>query len=187
MINKVIHSFNAIQVQHLFDDFTFIKWEEKDVDHLIKTNYSDKISYFKNISFWLKSDFVKTLILHRFGGIFINPNLEVQKNFYDKLDPLRLNILERYENNQIFIDDSMVACENNLNGMNYILDKMINNSLYEKIDKHNYKNYGFAEICKELFLKERESFNVLPHTQFNVKKSNVELFNKQTIYILNAA
>lgn len=185
MITKTIHSFDSIQCKNLFDNFVFIQWEEKDIEHLIKTHYSDKLSYFKNINFFLKSDFAKAIIIHRYGGIFINGNLKIQKNFYNELNPLKLNLLDRYEDNKLYIDDSLVACENNLNGMNYILDKLINNSLFENINKDNYKNYGFTEICKELFLKEPQSLNVLPHTKFNVNKSNIELFNNKTIYIIN--
>lgn len=185
MIDKIIHSFDNIRCQNLFDDFIFIHWEEKEVSDFLEKNYKDKLKFFKNINFYLKKDFVKTCILHRYGGIFISGNLDVQKNFYNELDPVRMNILERYENNQVALDDSMVASENNMPGTMFILDNIINNSLFEKVDKHNYNKYGFLESAKELRKRFLDGYNVLPHNQFNVKKTDIDLYNREQIYIIN--
>ncbi len=185
MIDKIIHSFDTISCQNLFDDFVFIHWTEKEVEDFITKNYEDKIKFFKNINFYLKKDFVKTCILHRYGGVFINGNLDIQKNFYKNLDPVRFNILERYENNKVSLDDSMVAIENNMQGLMIVLDSIINNSLFEKINKNNYKDYGFLNCVEELYKTSKDAFKVLPHTQFNVKKTDIDLYNKEQVYILN--
>jgi len=185
MIDKIIHSFDSIECQNLFDDFVFIHWTEQEVEDFLEKNYKEKMSFFKNINFYLKKDFVKACILNRYGGIFIESNLNIQKNFYKKLDPVRFNILERYENNQVALDDSMVALENNMYGLMMILDNIINNSLFEKVDKYNYKKYGFLECAKELYQTSRDAFNVLPHTQFNVKKTDIDLYKQEQIYIIN--
>jgi|TARA_A100000172_G_scaffold43781_2_gene26871 hypothetical protein len=185
MINKIIHSFDEIKCQKLFEDFIFIHWTEKEIKDFIEKNYKDKLKFYDNINFYLKKDFVKACLLHRYGGIFINKNLDIQKNFYNNLDPVRLNILERYENNQIQLDDSMVAIENNMQGLMLILDDIINDSLFENVNKSNYTEYGFLKSAKELYKNSRHAYKVLPHTQFNVKQTDINLYNKEQIYIIN--
>ena len=43
------------------------------------------------------------------------------------------------------------ACQNNHNYLNLFINKLIQNSLYEDIDKNNYKEYGASKIIKEVF------------------------------------
>ena len=131
MIDKILHSFEPIDYswRYLFDDFAFMRWDKK-----------------------LTNQFK---VLYDHGGIFIN-NVRPIKNFYNQLDQLKFNLLEKQiEKNKIALDISVMACEKNFIGCRLIL---------EELDKKPE-----LQIINEYFKKERESFNVLPWYENNVK------------------
>jgi hypothetical protein len=185
MIDKIIHSFDEIKCKSLFNGFVFMHWTEKETIKVIEKDYTESIKYLENINPFLKQDFLKFKILHRYGGIFINKNLNINKNFYEELQDEKISILEKYQDDQLFIDDSLIACQNNHNYLNLFINKLIQNSLYEDIDKNNYKEYGASKIIKEVFNDNKKDFGVLPHYKFNVSKSELKIFNKNEIYIIN--
>ncbi len=134
MIDKILHSFKPIDYQwrFLFDDFAFMTWDKN------KTN--------------------EYKVLYDHGGIFFN-NVRPIKNFYNKLDQRRFNLMEtKIGENKVSLNTNIIACEKNFYGCKLILKE-----LDEK---------PALQIINEYFKKERESFNVLPWFENSVKQVN---------------
>lgn len=123
MIDKILHTHNPLtkEQKNLFPDFVFITWPK------------DKSKY---------------QILWRYGGIFMHEIVPL-KNFYNYLDPVKLNIIERKLEKGFALSTNLVASEKNLPGLKYIVK-----DLEDKTE---------GEVIKKWFEKERDGFSILPY------------------------
>lgn len=95
--------------------FKFIFWDEKLIHKLIKNEYNNFYSKFINedISIIQKIDLAKYIILHKFGGIYIDLDMIYIKNIEPLID---------FENNKITVS----KINFNVNWIEFILLKIIN-------------------------------------------------------------
>tara|TARA_R110000765_G_scaffold29753_1_gene70828 strand:- start:335 stop:904 length:570 start_codon:yes stop_codon:yes gene_type:complete len=186
MIAKIIHSFSPIHESwKALPHFAYINWEEKEVEALLEKHYPSYFAELKNMNYYLKKDFVKFIILNRFGGMFVNHSLELKKDIYPKLHPMKINVLEKYLNHSVVLDDSLIAVERNYKGMMIFADEIINNNKFENITKENQNTFNGHGLCSQYLSRGNKDFFILPHYQFNVKKNQLHLYNEKEIFIVN--
>lgn len=81
-------------VEH-FQGFNYKMWSDEDLEQLIRTQYpwflSQYLSYPSTI---MRVDAARYFILHAYGGIYIDMDFEIYKNFYSQLPQDKVSIVE---------------------------------------------------------------------------------------------
>ena len=72
------HLKNAQRSWHLFNpDFQYILWNSSMVDHLIQQHYPSQWTLYNSYSRWVqRADFARYVILHHYGGIYVDIDIE---------------------------------------------------------------------------------------------------------------
>jgi hypothetical protein len=126
--------------QSKFIDFEFKFWnDQEDIDKLIHSYYPEFSSLYNLFPFQImKIDFARLCILHKFGGIYMDMDYYVYKNFYDKLDG-RVGFLENLTE-----EYTSASCEN---------------SLMYSLEKHELL-YELMKYVKACFIHHRNQFQL---------------------------
>jgi len=121
-----------------FLNFEHMIWDMDDLNRLVSTHYPqflDLMNWFpENIS---RYDFCRYLILHKFGGIYMDMDLYVVNNFYDDLNE-GVNLIESLVSDipswqEKFGNCLMASSKNNSFWMHLC------NYIHEICDRENYK------------------------------------------------
>lgn len=104
-------------------------------------NYKDKL---KNFVFHEKNNIIKIMLLYKYGGIYIEPNVIIRKDLY----PL-FNKLKKYD--LVKMDNKLLASRPNTIFMGTVLQKQLNSNmneidstLVEFINNENYEYYNIS-------------------------------------------
>jgi mannosyltransferase OCH1-like enzyme len=155
MIPKVIHQIwlqgknlipnnfdkNINSIKHKNSDFKYIIWDEIQILELISENKEWVNLYYKFIYIHQKIDFAKYVILHKFGGIYIDIDVEIIKSFND--------LIEKYKDFDTIVSvlniygfESIVTSGNSTSYNNGIIltkkDSIVMKSLIDEIIKSYY-------------------------------------------------
>lgn len=78
-----------------FSDFEYRFWNDEDIDDLILTYYPEYYQMYSEFPVHiLKIDFVRLVIMHRFGGIYADLDFYCYQNFYDSVKSNDVCLLE---------------------------------------------------------------------------------------------
>ena len=137
-------------------------WNRKNIIKLIKKSFPEYLDYYKKIILLkTKENFIKYLILKRYGGLFINYNILDNLNNYEYLKIHEIFTLEdsmifyKNKNNLEIINNYLDASELLLNDdiiyiknkNNSFINYLINNWNLEKIPENEYDNkYQFGNL-----------------------------------------
>jgi len=74
-------------------EYKHILWTDEDNENFIKENYSWFYKVFTGYSKGIqRADAIRYFILYHYGGIYADLDCEVRKNFYDLLEPDKINL-----------------------------------------------------------------------------------------------
>lgn len=78
-----------------FDGFVYKLWSDDDLEQLIRTRYPWFLDHYLSYpSTIMRVDAARYFILHAYGGIYIDMDFEVYKNFYAQLPQDKVSIVE---------------------------------------------------------------------------------------------
>jgi len=124
-----------------FKDFEYKFWDDESLDNFVKEKYSSFYKEYKNFSNHIfQLDCVRYLLLHYYGGIYIDMDIYCYNNFYDELGG-DVNLVES------------------------INDEIVQNSLMASIPRHK-----FWEDCCELTLHRTKTIKLKSNLNINLKK-----------------
>jgi hypothetical protein len=157
-----------------FKDFEYKFWDDDSLDNFVKEKYPKIYEEYKNFPAHIfQLDCVRYLLLHHFGGIYIDMDVYCYDNFYDQLKE-EVNLVES------------------------IGDELVQNSLMASIPKH-----PFWMDCYDLTLHRIKTIKLKPNLNTFFKKeadendnlvrlisgplmlSDCVKHNKHSIYILS--
>ena len=137
-------------------DFSYILWCESNINDLIKEHYQKYYESFSKMTLIQKIDFAKIIIIHHFGGVYLDCDIEPIKPLNnlvaqlpsDKVIVSEAAKLNYFENN---ILDKIFQLENTVKINNGALISSKNNDFLLKlcdkiIDRINNKNLGINSI-----------------------------------------
>jgi len=97
-------------VQRAFPSFKYHLWTDEDLDELVQQHYPWFYSFFQaypdNI---FRADAGRYLILHHYGGIYLDMDIEVLQPFYDQLSSSQPSIVESPFPNLEVYQNSLMA------------------------------------------------------------------------------
>ena len=155
--------------------------DEEDIDSLLQEDDYDFFSKLNSLDKIFKLDYVRYLILKKFGGAYFDMDVEINLDFLHLLDPKKIYIVQSHSLDEIVQNSIMIG-----------LDPTSQSSFFWE----SVKNYSKSKIissfknCKDLFYKlphgtnvretvgpimlseaykayENENFQLLSHLHFN--------------------
>ena len=158
-ISKIYNSLAPIQVKKMMidtvklnEDFSYILWCESNINNLIKEHYQKYYESFSKMTLIQKIDFAKIIIIHHFGGIYLDCDIEPIKpliNLISQLPSDKVIVSEAAKLNYIEnnILEKIFQLENTIKINNGVLISSKNNDFLLKlcdkiIDRINNKNLG---------------------------------------------
>ena len=117
-------------------------WDDKAVD---KELFNDDKNFYNNFLNHLhpiyKWDYIRYLILEKYGGIYLDMDVEVVSNFFELLDPNTIYIAEGHWNCPVS-NHMMISSKTKMNSLVW-------NSVKEKMKSNIVENFS---KCKESYL-----------------------------------
>lgn len=82
-------------VREVFPDFRYIMWTDEDIDRLAQTHFSWFYPVFKDFPSQIyRADAARYMFLYLYGGIYIDMDMEVLRDFYGALAQDRVSLVE---------------------------------------------------------------------------------------------
>jgi mannosyltransferase OCH1-like enzyme len=152
-------------------EYEINEWNDQNISEFMSSNYF-KVTY-ENKKWAFASDFARMKILEKHGGIYLDTDMFVLKNFDNFLD----NDLVLGREDLIHISAGMIACKKNNIFIKKVLDR------YENLKPGNY--IAVPKILTEIYENEKdilesveiklrilESKYLYPFSQENINKFN---------------
>lgn len=83
-------------VQEVFPkpEYQHVLWTDEDNEAFVKEHYPQYYDLYINYPYKInRIDIIRCMILHKYGGIYLDMDYYVEKNFYDTLIPGRIHLL----------------------------------------------------------------------------------------------
>lgn len=156
--------------------------DEEDIDNLLREDDYDFFEELSSLDKIFKIDYVRYLILEKFGGAYFDMDIEVKLDFLRILDPQKTYIVESsYQKDEYVQNSIMVSLEKNHNSSSfwenvkkYSKSKVRNN--FENCKDSHYKlppGTNVRETVGPIMLSEAykffsdSNFQLLSHLHFN--------------------
>jgi len=156
-------------------EYKHMLWNDDSIRELVKSEYQWLLPYYdglnKNI---MRYDVSRLLMLHKYGGIYADLDMEVHQNFYDKLSPNLPNIVGSNISSDKGVQNSLMASPPGHPFWLEVISDIINNpKLYEKTDALEgivvIDGTGPGRISKTI-LRLNQPFRTLNANQYNHPK-----------------
>lgn len=147
-------------------------WYDEDIDQLIKEDNKEFFNIINNLPSIYKIDYVRYIILEKFGGAYFDMDIEIIKDFLPQLNPQKIYFMEgtggTLAENSIMIDSP----NSNITFWNRF--KMFTQrKIIENLDKcqipYNVLHYAGPWMITELLLKVFQkdlNYSLLGYEQF---------------------
>ena len=153
-------------VKKTFWDCEYKLWTDKDNRELIEKKFSWFLpiydGYEKNIE---RADAIRYFILYEYGGIYMDLDYSVRKNFYDNLDLKKVNIVESYRNKG-FLSNFLMASP----PQHFVWRKVFDALVINRNCKYTLNSTGPNMLSGVLL---SENINILPFQFYNPPNPNI--------------
>jgi mannosyltransferase OCH1-like enzyme len=156
LIKKCIDSWSKL------DNYEVIEWNEENFD--INSNNYTKVNY-KNGKYAFVSDFVRLKVLYEYGGIYLDTDVEIKKNFDDEF--LKYNAFIPFMFN-CNLSTAIIGAEPKSELIKMLLD------LYEDLKIESSPN---NDVFTNFFLDKYPEFRL--NNKFQVIDGNIAIFPKE--------
>lgn len=159
------------------DEFTHMHWYDDELDKFIEAEYPWFLNIFKMYDINIKRiDIVRPFILYKYGGIYLDMDYVVYKNFFDNLSSDKVSTPESpYKHNE-HIQNAFLCSPPKHNFWLLILDEC-----YKHKDEHVFNATG-PQLYSQIYFKYPELVHILPIDLYNPDISDKESFNNDKIY-----
>ena len=158
-------------------EYQYILWTDSDLDNLVRKHYAWFYPIYSNYDKKIKKiDISRYMILHKYGGIYADMDYYCNKNFYNKLNQKKINIVESpYKNNE-YIQNSLMASPIKNNWWLRVLDQAKSTSHIS----HPNTSTG-PRLISLVYYKNKDDINVLDQYYYNPKLTDPH-FKSNKIY-----
>ena len=169
-----------------YHDFTFMLWNDDDIDDLVFRFYPEYWKIYKSFPYHImKIDFSRFCILQTFGGIYVDMDFYCYENFYQNLhkDIVLVGSTEKEER----VQNSLMAANCNHVFLDYVLYSLSNQEFHSKSVIDQLSNFEPHDYIKRktgpIFLSNinLETAQILDPKFYN-PKLNIIRTNSNRIY-----
>ena len=160
------------------DEYTHMHWYDDELDKFIEKEYPWFLPIFNAYDVNIKRiDMVRPFFLYKYGGIYLDMDYVVYKNFYNELPPDKISSPESpYKFNHEHIQNAFLCSPEKHNFWLLIIDEC-----YKHKDEHVFNATG-PQLYTQMYYKFPDLVNVLPLDLYNPDIKDDEGFNRTDIY-----
>lgn len=160
------------------DEYTHMHWYDDELDKFIEKEYPWFLPIFNAYDVNIKRiDMVRPFFLYKYGGIYLDMDYVVYKNFYNELPPDKISSPESpYKFNREHIQNAFLCSPEKHNFWLLIIDEC-----YKHKDEHVFNATG-PQLYTQMYYKFPDLVNVLPLELYNPDIKDDEGFNRTDIY-----
>jgi mannosyltransferase OCH1-like enzyme len=158
-------------------------WHDEDIDKLLKEDDEDFFTnYLNKLKPIYKYDYVRYLILEKFGGAYFDMDVEIIRDFIPLLDPTVIYIMEgpfsQYLENSIMISPPEYLVWNNIK--NYCKINVVKN--FQKCKSHDFWVVEMVgpKAMSYYFAKHKPPFEILSYHHFYNAQSTLSFSKHHT-------
>jgi len=159
-------------------EFTHMYWYDDELDKFIESDFPWFLDVFKSYDVNIKRiDMSRPFFLYKYGGIYLDMDYIVYKNFYDNLPGDKISTPESpYKFNKEHIQNAFLCSPPKHNFWLLIIDEC-----YKHKDEHVFNATG-PQLYTQMYYKYPDLVNVLPIDLYNPDIEDKEGFSRTDIY-----
>ena len=159
-------------------EYTHMYWYDYELDKFIEAEFPWFLNIFKSYDVNIKRiDMARPFFLYKYGGIYLDMDYIVYKNFYDQLVKDKVSIPESpYKFNNEHIQNAFICSPPQHNFWLLIIDECYNHR-----NDHVFNATG-PQLYTKMYYKYPDLINVLPLELYNPDIEDNEGFNRKDIY-----
>ena len=159
-------------------EYTHMYWYDTELDKFIESDFPWFLNIFKSYDVNIKRiDMARPFFLYKYGGIYLDMDYVVYKNFYNNLPDDKVSTPESpYKFNKEHIQNAFLCSPPKHNFWLLIIDEC-----YKHKDDHVFNATG-PQLYTQMYYKYPELVNVLPIDLYNPDINDEEGFNRDDIY-----
>lgn len=158
-------------------EYTHMYWYDDELHKFIESDFPWFLNMFNSYDVNIKRiDMARPFFLYKYGGIYIDMDYVVYKNFYNNLPEDKVSIPESpYKNNE-YIQNALLCSPPKHNFWLLIIDEC-----YKHKDEHVFNASG-PQLYTQTYYKYPELIYILPVNEYNPSIDDKEAFNRTDIY-----
>jgi mannosyltransferase OCH1-like enzyme len=158
-------------------EYTHMYWYDTELHNFIESDFPWFLNMFNSYDVNIKRiDMIRPFFLYKYGGIYLDMDYVVYKNFYSNLPEDKISIPESpYKNNE-HIQNSLLCSPPKHNFWLLIIDEC-----YKHKDDHVFFASG-PQLYTQTFYKYPELVNILPIDEYNPSINDKDAFERTDIY-----
>jgi len=158
-------------------EYTHMYWYDDELYKFIESDFPWFLDIFNSYDINIKRiDMIRPFILYKYGGIYLDMDYVVYKNFYDELPEDKVSIPKSpYEKNE-YIQNAFLCTPPKHNFWLLIIDEC-----YKHKDEHVFNATG-PQLYTQIYFKYTNLVNILPIEQYNPSIDDKEAFERTDIY-----
>jgi len=142
-------------------EYIYMFWSDEDISSFINTYYEDyKWLFDKQTKNIVKVDLFRFFVLHKYGGIYMDLDYKVHKNFYSILKPDKFNCIESPFKFNEEVQNSLMACVKNHTIFMEIFNSLKNNN------SRSILSIAGPTFLTNVLKKQPKHFHILPCNEF---------------------
>lgn len=163
-----------------FPGFVYKMWNDDDLELFIRTKYPwflhQYLSYSSNI---MRVDAARYFILNTYGGIYIDMDFEIYKNFYSELHQDKVSIVESSYRETEKYQNSLMASPPKHPFWNEVFRELM--STYDYYQKSVLDATG-PRMLDRVIERTNTPIHVLPASHYNPRPSTDNYKNTENLY-----
>ena len=158
-------------------EYTHMHWYDDELDKFIEAEYPWFLPTFKSYDVNIKRiDMARPFFLYKYGGIYLDLDYVIYKNFYDQLPVNKVSIPESpYKNNEHIQNAFLCSPPKHLFWL------LIIDECYKHVKEHVFNATG-PQLYTQIYYKNPDLINILPLEYYNPDITDTEAFNRTDIY-----
>lgn len=163
-----------------FEGFTYKLWSDEDLEKLIRTSYPWFLQHYLSYpSTIMRVDAARYFVLEKYGGIYIDMDFEIHKNFYSQLPHDKVSIVESSYRETETYQNSLMASPPRHPFWNEVFREL--HSTYDYY-KESVLDATGPRMLDRVIERTKTPIYVLPAFQYNPRPSSLSFNNTQNLY-----
>lgn len=163
-----------------FEGFTYKLWDDQDLEHLIRTKYPWFLHHYLSYpSTIMRVDAARCFILDTYGGIYIDMDFEIYKNFYAQLPADKVSIVESSYRETEKYQNSLMASPPKHPFWNEVFRELMSTFDYYK---GSVLDATGPRMLDRVIDRTNMPIYVLPASQYNPRPHTFSYNNKDNLY-----
>jgi mannosyltransferase OCH1-like enzyme len=167
---STLRMFPSPEYEHMY-------WYDDELHKFIESDFPWFLNIFNSYDVNIKRiDMIRPFILYKYGGIYLDMDYVIYKNFYDQLPEDKVSIPKSpYEKNE-YIQNAFLCTPPKHNFWLLIIDEC-----YKHKDEHVFNASG-PQLYTQIYFKYPNLVNILPVDEYNPSVDDKIAFKRTDIY-----